>query len=180
MEDLTEEEFEAKCDALVLEYAASASPRIWHQMVMDWNWDSGLYFFEWLLNNPSTDRATALMMYWMGGPRWFKQVADRAAAQASRSVFISLKSFDFSEALEQRYCAGYFTNSQFSFDPAHDSNGYDWTREYADKPAVREIPPLLFQKLSGEIVEPPVGFTEGLPEPLYQQLEALRDEYYDE
>lgn len=178
--DLDEEEFEALCDATVLKYAAAAPPRVWHQMVMEWNWDSGLYFFRWLINNPATDRATALMIYWMGGPRIYKQVPDREAAQAAKDLYISLKSFDFIEKLEQKYCAGFFTNSQFAYDPAHDHSGFDWTKEYADKTVVREIPPLMFQKLSGEIVESPVGFTEGMPEPLTEQIDKLLEEYYDE
>lgn len=176
MEDPTEE-FEALCDAIVLEYAATTTPRIWHQMAMDWNWDSGLYFFQWLLNNPATDRATALMVYWMGGPRWYKQAANHTEAKA---LHISLKSFDFIEELEAKYLAGYFTNSQFAYDPAHDHDGYDWTKEYADTVAVREIPPIMFQKLAGEMVEKPKGFVEGLPEPLATRIDALTDAFLDE
>ena len=179
MDDPTEE-FEALCDATVLEYAASATPRIWHQMVMDWNWDSGLYFFQWLLNNPATDRATALMLYWMGGPRWFKQVANRTEAHATKDPYISLKFFDFSEELEAKYAAGYFTNSHFAYDPAHDHDGYDWTKEYADKVAVRAIPAIMFEKLSGETVEKPIGFVEGMPEPLATRIDAMIDAFFDE
>jgi hypothetical protein len=177
---MTEDEFDAKSATIVLDYAATASPRIWHQMAMDWNWDSGLYFFRWLLNNPATDRATALMMYWMAGPRWYKQVADHAAAQAAADLFISLDKFDFLESLEQKYCAGFFATNQFAYDPAHDHDGYDWTQEYTDTTAVREIPALLFQKLPGETVEKPWNFIEGLPKVITQQLDALYEQFEEE
>lgn len=42
---------------------------------------------------------------------------------------------------------------------------------------VREIPPVMFQKLEGEMVPEPEGFIEGMPPELYDLHDELCEKY---
>ena len=176
-EEPIEEDFEDIEDRLILEYAATASPKLLHQMAMEWNWDSPSPFLNWLADNPQTDKATALMLYWMSGPRYFKQYENAEAAQAGMGY--KSAGFDFSENLESKYLAGFYRNNQFSFDPTvEDHAGTTWTNEYADLKTVRNIPAIMFEKVEGQAVESPTAFVEGMPPDLYEQWETLYNAYY--
>lgn len=72
---ITDQQFEGIAKKMVLEYAMSAPNRVLHQMAAQWN--GAHEFLEWLVNRPETDKATAVMIYWMSGPRWWKQFSDR-------------------------------------------------------------------------------------------------------
>ena len=85
----------------------------------------------------------------MTAPRWRKQFASRE--EAARKEPWGLNDFDFVEELEQKYLAGFWTSNAIAAHPARDQDGYDWTGDYADKIAVREIPSLMFQKLEGGV-----------------------------
>lgn len=172
-----EEDFDEIEDRLILEYVETASPKLLHQMAMEWNWDSSAPFLNWLANNPQTDKATALMLYWMSGPRYHKQYENAEAAQAG--IGYKSSGFDFSENLESKYLNGFFSNAQFSFDPnVKDHAGTTWTNEYADLKTVRNIPAIMFEKVDGKAVEPPADFIEGMPPDLYEKWETLYNEYY--
>src|SRR5712691_6236599 len=47
-----------------------ATPDEWHQVAWNWNWDSGVEALQWIIRQPMCDRGTALLVYWMGGPRY--------------------------------------------------------------------------------------------------------------
>jgi hypothetical protein len=56
-------------------YFESSSPSDWHQTVITknygdvYNGGDGEWIFHWILDNPLTEKATVLMMYWMLGAR---------------------------------------------------------------------------------------------------------------
>jgi hypothetical protein len=52
----------------ILDFAKNSTKEVQHQMAMEWNWDNYMEFIEWLINNPESDKATILMIYWKSGP----------------------------------------------------------------------------------------------------------------
>lgn len=172
-EKISNEKVQALIDEIIIKYAEKQTPKIWHQMAMEWNETSA--FLNWLVDNPKTDKATALMIYWMSGPRFFKQFKDR---ETTKDVIGYTTSFDFTENLENKYLSDFYKNIKFSFDPnTADYSGVIWADGYLDKPIVREIPTKMFEKLQGETIEEPQGFIEGMPPELYDILDELYEKY---
>src|SRR5262249_23001942 len=75
------------------EYSASltkvleqSDPDVWHQVANGWNWDGGVAPLAWMIRQPQCDRGTALLIYWHGGPGWFKQYAGRDEVPAYLSL----------------------------------------------------------------------------------------------
>lgn len=174
-QQISQEEYDRLSDAIVLDYVKDAIPVVWHQMAMDWNYDNDNTFFNWLIDNPATDRATALMVYWMSAPRFSKQYLDRNDVLAKESWYIN--DFDFLERLESKLMSNFFANTNFAYNPKEDHTGTDWTAKYLDLKTVREIPIQLFQSLEGQIVPEPTDFIEGFPQDVIDQFDVLHDKY---
>ena len=83
-------------EEVLLKLVSNLSPKIWHQMVMEWNWDSYTSFLNWLIENPKTDKATILMIYWKSTPRYNEDI-------------------DFIEKIEKQYLNGFYKQSNFLF-----------------------------------------------------------------
>ncbi|TDQ09485.1 DUF4274 domain-containing protein [Pedobacter metabolipauper] len=141
-------------------------------MAMQWN--GSHQFLEWLVERPKTDLATAVMVYWMQGPRWWKQYHNK---QELIEKGDSAMGFDFTETLESKILSGFFKDQEFAFDPTKDDHGTIWANEYLDKLTVREIPPFLFRTLVGEEIEMPAGFEEGMPPDLVKKVQDVYDSY---
>jgi len=173
-------------DELILAYAEDASQKTWHKMVMDWNFDNSDAFLDWLADNPQTDKATVLIIYWKSAPRYFKQFKDKEHLLKEEAY--SLKNFERLEKIETNFATGFYENQNFEYNPANDGD-FDWTSDYSDIETVNEIPEIMFQKLTGKKIKMPVDFNEGFPPELYERLEKLAinynviwdedDEYYD-
>lgn len=172
---ISQEEFDKLTDQILIDYVSNATPILWHQMAMDWNYDNSNTFFNWLINNPDTDKATALMIYWMSAPRWSKKFANREDVLKTTSWYID--DFDFIQKLEDKLLNGFFRNSNFAYNPADEHTGTNWTKEYLDETTVREIPLVLFDPLEGLIVPEPANFIEGFPPDILDQWDALSDKY---
>lgn len=172
---MTEEELEKATNDIIINYLESSSPLEWHKTAMDWNWDNDLTVLWWIINNPKTDKATALMIYWMSAPRWGKQYANRQEIAENASWY--LNHFDFIEDLESKYTSGFYTNQNYAYNPAKDFNGTDWTNEYTDKPQLREISAELLVELKGEEIKYPDNYIEGVPENIFNEISELIDQY---
>lgn len=157
---------EQKKNKLALEkfvsFVETQPTEVWHQMVMDWNWDNS-DFLNWFIQNPNTDKATILMIYWNSAPAW---------------------GFEGKEEIESKYIEGFYTHQQFYYDPT-DDRGIDWTTEYAQPDTSpkepKEIPEIMYQKLSGkEVSEPPREWIEGMPPDLFYEIEEILYDSEDE
>ncbi|MBW1294831.1 DUF4274 domain-containing protein [Aquimarina litoralis] len=143
-------------EEVLLKLIPNLSPKIWHQMVMEWNWDSYSSFLNWLIENPKTDKATVLMIYWKSEPRYDKD-------------------FEFVEKIEQQYLNDFYQQSNFLFDPKDDL-GEDWTVILSDSHN-RNIPKAMLKKLDGEKISVPDGFIEGIPPNIDDLFQELYNEY---
>lgn len=54
---------------------SSLSPEERHLLVLHWNWDDGQKEINWIIDQPDTDRGTALLIYWLISPRYLHQFA---------------------------------------------------------------------------------------------------------
>lgn len=172
---ISQEDFDRLADNILIDYVTDATPVLWHQMAMVWNNDNANIFFKWLIENRETDKATALMMYWMAAPQWSKKFHDREEVLEMAPWYI--EDFDFIENLEEKLLSGFFVNSNFAYNPASENNESNQKKEYLDKDAVREIPASLYQPLDGLIVPKPTNFIEGFPPDIVAQWSALSEEY---
>lgn len=130
-------------DALT-KYLKQRDPEVWHKIAMGWNWDGGLAPLAWIVRQPECDRGTALLIYWRGGPGWYKQYGGREEVPP----FVSAENHDLLKDIERRYLSGFYTRHEIAFDP-HDDQGFDWTNEYKDVPTKHPIPKEMFIGTSG-------------------------------
>ncbi|BAV05460.1 protein of unknown function [Filimonas lacunae] len=172
---ITEEQLDAMISERVVAFAEKGNPRLWHQMAMEWNWDSDSPFLHWLIDNPATDKGTVLMIYWRFGPRYWCQYTNKEDALGHTSL---VKGYETVNYIEAKYLSGFYPNACFAFDPnVEDESGTIWAKEYLDIPAVRELPAEMYRKIEGEQVEEPMGFEEGMPPELTAQLDELLELY---
>jgi hypothetical protein len=132
----------------IIEFAQNSTSDVWHQMIMDWNWDNFTGFFDWLIENHDTDKATILMIYWKSGPS---------------------KYFKNKDIIENRYINAFYKKSEIAFDPKNDG-GDDWTKYII---TTDTIPEIMFNKLDGRNIPYPENFIEGIPEKLFYEIEEL-------
>jgi len=150
---MEEKEIEKIAVNKIIDFAKTHSGKVWHQMMMDWNWDNYRPFIDWLIDNPDTDKGTILMIYWKSDPG---------------------SGFPGKKRLEEHYIKGYYPQQLFSFDPKNDE-GDDWT-SYVSAGQEHLIPQIMYQELHGEDIPYPKGFIEGMPEHLFDEIEDLYDQ----
>ncbi len=143
-------------EEVLLKLIPNLSPETWHQMVMEWNWDSYSSFLNWLIKNPKTDKATVLMIYWKSAPRYNKD-------------------FGLVEKIEKQYLNGFYKQSNFLFNPKDDV-GEDWTVISSDS-YDRKIPDIMLKKVEGKKIAEPNDFIEGIPPGMHNLFQELFEVY---
>jgi hypothetical protein len=158
-------------DGLIADYLKRVSPKTVHQMAMEWNWDSSDHFFDFVVDNPNADKATILMIYWMAGPRFDKQFSTK---EESRQRMGSDSTFELLEKIESNFQKDFYKSAKFHYDPnTEDHTGTIGAMQYLEIEIVRDIPGIMFQKLSGEVIEANDDFDEGIPPGLFEKIKAL-------
>ncbi len=115
-----------------------------HAFASAWNWDLGRWALELILKNPACEAATALLIYWHGGPEFFRQYANRQEVEADDTGNVG--AFDFLSDIEARYMAGEFRVGSIRFDPANPVGGPSFVGMYDDmrEHFVRELPAIMY------------------------------------
>ena len=181
MEDyLSEEEIDALEYKLLVEWLETVPTMEWHVLAHEWNYDMSHDILRWIADNPRTEKATALLLYWTGAPRYHKQYATVEEAKANYVEADWL----FIHDIEAKYLAGFYTGEVVGFDPANDNYtgfiGMDWTSNYKDKTAALEIPAAMFKAVPGVHPSSTIEYPNGMPEHIYNQLEPLWGDSDDE
>src|SRR5262245_1545405 len=79
-----------------------------HEWVARYNWDDGLAPMWGIADNPRTEFATALMIYWrLGGP-WLEAGPGSMSAEAKR----------LQDVVRDRLLAGFYPRGSSRFDPS--------------------------------------------------------------
>jgi hypothetical protein len=150
---MKESEIVEMANRKIIEFAKNQESEVWHQMVMGWNWDNNTDFLDWLIDNPKTDKATILMIYWKSVPN-----------ERSKNK----------KVIEERY-NNFYNNQKIAYNPK-DDEGTDWISEIINYDnSINTIPEIMFQKLEGKNINYPKDFIEGLPEDLFYEIENLYD-----
>lgn len=167
-------DIEARAWNLVHTYLADASPAAWHVFAARSNYDGNQQALRWLLDQPTLDRSTALLIYWYLGAAWHVQFT--SADQA-----LSPETFTLLRLIEERYAAGFYEAGNIWFDP-HTSEG-GRPDDYPGVAVARPVPALMLEPVNGselvEVSEDPEGFDEGLPLSVAVALYALFEENED-
>ncbi len=165
---------EAKAWRIVRSYLEGATPEQWHIYAARSNYDDNRRGLRWLLDQPSLQRATALLIYWQLGAAWYVQFAaeEDVASSSGRDTFALLRE------IEDRYRSGFYASDDIWFDPRHSIGGAP--DDYPDLPVRRPIPSCMLEATEGrdyvniEDGDPP-GYDEGLPLAVMQALYELGD-----
>ena len=102
-------------DALIRAHLESATPEHWHIYAARSSYDGNLEHLAWLVEQPTLDRGTALLIYWWLGAAWDVQYAREADA-------ISPELYRVLRRIETLY-PQHYTNAEFWFDPEHSIGG---------------------------------------------------------
>jgi len=69
MNKISWEQYQEISTKMILDFQKDSDPKDRHCLVVGWNWDSGTEVLKWIANDPNTDKATALVIYWSACPR---------------------------------------------------------------------------------------------------------------
>ena len=148
-------------------FLTTATPAQRHTYVRRTNYDGATDRIRYVLDDPSTDRATALAAYWMLGAGYYARYAE-----ADDAAGYERPTWELLRTTEQRYAGGFYADHGIGFDPT-DDDGDDWTTEYdGDAPVARPIPDVMAQAVVGDLVDDD-GTEDGLPLDVYEQYAAL-------
>lgn len=89
----------------------------WHQFVQNYNFDSGLEPFEWLINQKVCDRGTALCLYWNLNPEYF---CDKIKIPTVDNKSMFEQNYKLITEIEKKYLDGFYNSELFLFDPKND------------------------------------------------------------
>lgn len=162
----SENDIDTRVRAIVQAYLADASPAAWHVFAARSNYGDNLPSLQWLVDQPTLDRGTALLIYWYLGAAWHVQFT--SAEQA-----LDPKTFTLLRRIEERYAAGFYRTGKIGFDPYTSEGGRP--DDYPKVPVVRPVPALMLEPVNGsELVDlHPDGFDEGLPMDVAVAIYAL-------
>lgn len=152
----TDADLELYCAELEAETLAfcrdNKDPEELHAFADTWNWDGGFSPLQVLLDNPSCEAGTALLIYWKAAPEFYRQFHDREAVALAKA---DVQSFDFLIGIETRYVAGEFPVGVVSFDPnrPEDCGGYKYVGTYDDMKDkfVRPLPSIMYEPVVGRV-----------------------------
>lgn len=142
---LTQEEWQRVLDVIdgEADVTVLTTPEELHQLAWNYNWDDGVETMRQVALNPLSDQGTALLIYWYNQPGWIYQYAIREEVPEW-----AVDSFDLAKEIESRYLTGFYTQSDFFFDPQND-DGIDWLEEVAEYTLKQQIPVEMTQATQG-------------------------------
>ena len=88
-----------------------------HALAQQINWDGGFDELHAVLKHPLCDRGTALMIYWLGEPKYFAEfTSDDDVPDVNRPLK------EFLDYVEDQLMTEQFKSNTICFDPMADSN----------------------------------------------------------
>lgn len=155
---------------IVQEHLATATPWEWHVYADGSNYSDNHQGLKWLLDQPSLELATALMIYWNLGAAWY--VAYETVQQADNP-----ETFELLRLIEDRVKRGFYQGRSLWFDPMQSESARP--DDYPNQPVNRPTPPHMLQVVDGteyydrDLVQD--EYEEGLPPAVAQRIYDLFD-----
>ena len=175
---MTYEEFETEFCKLIEKYLYTCTPRNIHEMILSWNFDNPKSAVIKIVNCKKTDKATALMLYWLMEPGYAKQYED-ADDLIKRDSAWYREDFNIIETLEENYLSNYYSSENFAFDPKNDYWGMDRTLNCEYENCKRKIPNIMLQPIKGIPVKEPNGWTDGIAPDIQKEYDELISQVED-
>lgn len=156
-----------EAEQFLRDFLRAATPQQRHTFVRRTSYDSGDATIRFVLDDPTTDRATALAAYWILGASYYSRyaVADDVPDD-ERATWELLRS------IEDRYAAGFWADRGIAFDPTDDDE-IDWTDDYG-APVARRVPDAMRRAVPGDLVDDE-DTEDGLPLDVHLRYTALVD-----
>ena len=138
--------------------------KTWHQVALTWNWDNGVETLNWILDQPSCDRGTAIALYLLGEPGFYAEKFASLDEMRAADHF-GVKNAEFLAGICRRWADGAFPLYRY-----HPGYWWDRARLWDDVPpgvvsanAPWPVPAtMVAAPLRGEAVDLS-GFYEGMP-----------------
>lgn len=119
-----------------------------HQYVLRHNWDNDAFGLQLALKNPRLALGTALAIYWLGRPHFYRQWATRKdVPKENRELF------DLLEAARKAVKKGLAPRG-IAFDPRKVRGKSLFDDEYPEQKKVRELPDFMCVATDGKAVLP--------------------------
>lgn len=135
---------EDKTVEIARSFLAGATPQQKHLYAAFSNYDGNPVLLRALADNPDTDRATALLIYWYAGARSYSYAEDLI------------------QAIEDRYRHDFYSDHGIGFDPYNDElHGAveSWPNEFD----LEAVPATMLLAVPGIVPDVPGDLEEGLP-----------------
>jgi hypothetical protein len=125
-----------------------AAPGQMDRFVRHWNWDCGDDPINWIVRQPRCDLGTAMRVYWVMEPNWFRQWVKQADAPA-----FAREHWTMLHEVQDRILSGFYKSRDIAFDPQRDViNGKvrNWTARNLDDHDKfrRELPLEVYQPVA--------------------------------
>ena len=154
-----------EAEQFLRDFLRAATPQQRHTFVRRTNYDGGDATIRFVLDDPTTDRATALAAYWILGACYYSRYAT-----AEETADYERPTWELLRSIEERYAAGFWADHGIAFDPTDDDE-IDWTDDYG-APVARPVPEVMRQAVPGELVDD-AGTEDGLPLDVHLRWTAL-------
>ena len=109
--------------------------------VCKYNWDNGFASLKKMILNEYCDKGTALFIYWMSRPEWYRQYEENSEIPRHEK-----KAYQFLKFVEEHYPK--IVKEEIIFDPyeAKEVGLYENNIEYKS-----ELPKIMYEKTNGTI-----------------------------
>lgn len=154
-----------EAELFLRDFLRAATPRQRHTFVRRTSYDRGDATVRFVLDDPTTDRATALAAYWILGASYYSRFPT-----AEDVALDERPTWELLRLIEDRYAAGFWADHGIAFDPTDDDE-IDWTDDYG-APVNRPIPEAMCRAVPGELVDD-AGTEDGLPLDVHLRWTAL-------
>ena len=161
----------------LFDWLQSNGPREWHQVATSWNWDAGYEVLNWLIEQKTLDRGTAVSLFFLASPDYFLKYPNRDAMMADSPW--AHENFDFiAKLVENAAKPDFYVDEAFSSDEiATQGLVDDYVSQQNNLPAESRpwtVPDKLLSLVEGEVVDSD-DFIEGFPPHIWEAM----DEGYD-
>ncbi|ULJ68626.1 DUF4274 domain-containing protein [Wielerella bovis] len=157
-------------EKLILDFLKNATPAEQFNYAARSNYDDNKAGLAWLIDQPETERAVILKIYWNLGADYLTQFDD----EQDVPYFVQ-EDWRLTRLIEARYTNGFYTNANIWYDPYDTDGGMPF--EYEDIVRVREVPAEMLATINGhDFVDLEIDFEEydeGLPSEIVNKLYAL-------
>ena len=149
------------------DFLRAATPQQRHTFVRRTGYDD-YTLVRFVLDDPTTDRASALAAYWILGAGYYTRYASAdEVPEPDRATWELLRT------IEERYASGFWADHGIGFDPTDDDE-IDWTEGEGDDPEPYPVPDVMLRAVPGEIVDDS-DTEDGLPLDAHLRYTALLD-----